>query len=207
MSGAAVGQAGGLRFARGRDNHPYSGEQASVTCRGRTRARPGLASGRARTLCHADPSLECNEEATGQRPVDPSRTAGKDRPSPRNHMAALDRHIPRDQERSCGLVLFSEARARIAPVQVVLRKIGRGSRAVIGRLVRAPRKGSVVVIEFSDGMHEYVTTPVKRVLRLAGREVFYIETVNSRYRLEVRGREVAPLDGAVGGGGGGGGST
>jgi hypothetical protein len=93
-------------------------------------------------------------------------------------------------------------------VQVVLRKIGRGSRAVIGRLVRAPRKGSVVVIEFSDGMHEYVTTPVKRVLRLAGREVFYIETVNSRYRLEVRGREVA-LDGAVGvggvGGGGGGG--
>lgn len=81
-------------------------------------------------------------------------------------------------------------------VQVVLRKLGRGSRAVVGRLVRAPRKGSVVVIEFSDGMHEYVTTPVKRVLRLAGREVFYIETVNSRYRLEVRGREVA-LEGAA----------
>src|SRR6266545_5779216 len=88
--------------------------------------------------------------------------------------------------------------ARLMNVQVVLRKLGRGSRAVVGRLVRAPRKGSVVVIEFSDGMHEYVTTPVKRVLRLAGREVFYIETVNSRYRLEVRGREVA-LDGAVGG--------
>lgn len=47
-------------------------------------------------------------------------------------------------------------------------------------------------------MHEYVTTPVKRVLRLAGREVFYIETANSRYRLEVRGRELA-LDGAVSG--------
>ena len=67
----------------------------------------------------------------------------------------------------------------MAFVQVVLRKLGRGSRAVVGRLVRAPRKGSVVVIEFSDGMHEYVTTPVKRVLRLAGREIFYIETVNS----------------------------
>lgn len=66
-----------------------------------------------------------------------------------------------------------------------------------GRLVRAPRKGSVVVIEFSDGMHEYVTTPVKRVLRIAGREVFYIETVNSRYRLEVRSREL-PLEGAAG---------
>jgi hypothetical protein len=78
----------------------------------------------------------------------------------------------------------------------VLRKLGRGSRAVVGRLVRAPRKGSVVVIEFSDGMHEYVTTPVKRVLRIAGREIFYIETVNSRYRLEVRSREI-PLEGAA----------
>jgi len=79
--------------------------------------------------------------------------------------------------------------ARIIAVQVVLRKLGRGSRAVSGRLVRAPRKGSVVVIEFSDGMHEYVTTPVRRVLRLAAKDVFYIETVNSRYRLEVRDRE------------------
>ncbi len=79
--------------------------------------------------------------------------------------------------------------ARVTLVQVVLRKLGRGSRAVTGRLVRAPRKGSVVVIEFSDGMHEYVTTPVKRVLRLAPRDVFYIETVNSRYRLEVRDNE------------------
>ena len=83
----------------------------------------------------------------------------------------------------------SEGVAKVSAVQVVLRKLGRGSRAVTGRLVRAPRKGSVVVIEFSDGMHEYVTTPVKRVLRLAPRDVFYIETVNSRYRLEVQGSE------------------
>jgi hypothetical protein len=75
--------------------------------------------------------------------------------------------------------------AMFPSVQVVLRKIGRGTRAVSGRLVRAPRKGSVVVIEFSDGMHEYVTTPVRRILRMASRDVFYIETVNSRYRLEV----------------------
>jgi hypothetical protein len=80
-------------------------------------------------------------------------------------------------------------------VDVLLRKLGKGARAVGGRLVRAPRKGSVVVIEFPDGMHEYVTTPVKRVLRLAGREVFYIETINSRYRLEVRSREPAAADG------------
>ena len=85
--------------------------------------------------------------------------------------------------------------ARLIHVDVVLRKLGKGSRAVAGRLVRAPRKGSVVVIEFPDGMHEYVTTPVKRVLRLAGREVFYIETINSRYRLEVRSRETAAAEG------------
>jgi hypothetical protein len=84
--------------------------------------------------------------------------------------------------------------ARLMNVQVVLRKLGRGSRAVAGRLVRAPRRGSVVVIEFSDGMHEYVTTPVKRVLRLASRDFFYIETFNSRYRLVVRDRERALED-------------
>jgi hypothetical protein len=85
--------------------------------------------------------------------------------------------------------------ARFVFVDVVLRKLGKGARAVAGRLVRAPRKGSVVVIEFPDGMHEYVTTPVKRVLRIAGREIFYIETINSRYRLEVRGRETAAVEG------------
>jgi hypothetical protein len=82
-------------------------------------------------------------------------------------------------------------------VQVVLRKLGRGSRAVAGRLVRPPRKGSVIVIEFSDGMHEYVTTPVRRVLRMAGEDVFFIETANSRYRLEIRARE-ASLDASHG---------
>ena len=88
--------------------------------------------------------------------------------------------------------------AKVKAVQVVLRKLGRGSRAVSGRLVRAPRKGSVIVIEFADGMHEYVTTAVKRVLRLAKKDVFYIETVNSRYRLEVQERE-GELDDAISG--------
>lgn len=72
-------------------------------------------------------------------------------------------------------------------VEVVLRKVGRKpGRAVTGRLLRAPRKGSVVVIEFPDGLHEYVTTPVKRVLRLVGREIYYLQTANSSYRLEVQ---------------------
>ncbi len=82
-------------------------------------------------------------------------------------------------------------------MQVVLRKLGRGGRSVTGRLVRAPRKGSVIVIEFSDGLHEYVTTPVRRVLKLAPGEVFYIETMNSRYRLEVESREVVLDDAAT----------
>ncbi len=89
---------------------------------------------------------------------------------------------------STGLDL-AETIAKVETVQVVLRKLGRGSRAVSGRLVRAPRKGSVIVIEFADGMHEYVTTAVKRVLRMAQKDVFYIETVNSRYRLEVSERD------------------
>lgn len=76
-------------------------------------------------------------------------------------------------------------------MEVVLRKLGRKSgkpkgRAVVGRLLRAPRKGAVVVIEFPDGLHEYVTTPVRRILRLAGRDVYYLQTANSRYRLEMR---------------------
>jgi len=80
-------------------------------------------------------------------------------------------------------------------VEVVLRKVGRKSgRAVVGRLLRPPRKGSVVVIEFADGLHEYVTTPVKRVLQLCGQDTYYLQTANSRYRLEVRSSESGIVD-------------
>lgn len=77
--------------------------------------------------------------------------------------------------------------ATLNSVNVVLRKVGRSpGRAVFGRLLQPPRAGTVVVIEFPDGLHEYVTTPVKRVLRLAGGDVYYLQTSNSRYRMEVR---------------------
>ena len=80
-------------------------------------------------------------------------------------------------------------------MDVVLRKLGRKpGRAVVGRLLRPPRKGAVLVVEFPDGLHEYVTTPVKRVLRMCGPDVFYLETANSRYRLEVQNGEAAALD-------------
>lgn len=83
-------------------------------------------------------------------------------------------------------------------MEVVLRKVGRKpGRAVIGRLLRPPRKGSVVVIEFADGLHEYVTTPVKRVLQLCGEDTYYLQTANSRYRLEVRSGESALIDRSV----------
>lgn len=72
-------------------------------------------------------------------------------------------------------------------VEVVLRRIGKKpGRAVVGRLLRPPRKGSVIVIEFPDGLHEYVTTPVRRVLRLVDGDAYFIQTANSRYRLEIR---------------------
>lgn len=87
-------------------------------------------------------------------------------------------------------------------MDVVLRKMsratGKGSgaagRAVVGRLLRAPRKGAVLVIEFPDGLHEYVTTPVKRVFKVCGKDIYYIQTANSRYRLEVRSGELDALE-------------
>lgn len=97
-------------------------------------------------------------------------------------------------------VSFAGARgyASFESVEVVLRKVGRKSgRAVVGRLLRPPRKGSVVVIEFADGLHEYVTTPVKRVLQLCGQngqDTYYLQTANSRYRLEVRSDESGVVD-------------
>ena len=86
----------------------------------------------------------------------------------------------------------------VGTVHVVLIKLGRGSRAIVGRLVRVPRKGSVIVIEFADGMHEYVTTPVRRVLKIVGKETFYVETANSRYRLEIRSK-IQQFEGASSG--------
>lgn len=81
----------------------------------------------------------------------------------------------------------NQSRASLKFVEVVLRKVGKKpGRAVVGRLLRPPRKGSVLVIEFPDGLHEYVTTPVKRILRIVGGDIYYIQTANSRYCLEIR---------------------
>jgi hypothetical protein len=86
----------------------------------------------------------------------------------------------------------------VPDVQAVLEKLrkGRGKGyKVTGRLLREPRVGKLLVIEFADGQHEYVTTPVTRVLTISP-TVCYIETVNSRYRLTMMPDETSPLDDA-----------
>lgn len=68
---------------------------------------------------------------------------------------------------------------------VVLRKLGsRSGGSVSGKLERPLSEGTSVVLSFPDGRHEYVTTPVKRVFRIAGSNVIYFQTRNSTYRLE-----------------------
>jgi len=53
------------------------------------------------------------------------------------------------------------------------------------------------VIEFPDGLHEYVTTPVRRILRICGRDIYYLQTANSRYRLEVRSGDSSVIEAPV----------
>ena len=80
-------------------------------------------------------------------------------------------------------------------MKAVLHKLGaKKPQKIVGKLLNPPRLGSVVVVEFSDGLHEYVTTPVKRILRLAENDTYFIETTNSRYRLEVVDSEDWTLD-------------
>ncbi len=71
-------------------------------------------------------------------------------------------------------------------MRVSLQKLGATKpQKIVGKLLSQPRLGSVIVVEFADGLHEYVTTPVKRILKQAEGEVYYIETTNSRYRVEI----------------------
>ena len=72
-----------------------------------------------------------------------------------------------------------------ADMVVVLRKLGsRAGASVSGKLERPLSEGTSVVLSFPDGRHEYVTTPVKRVFRIAGSNVIYFQTRNSTYRME-----------------------
>lgn len=80
-------------------------------------------------------------------------------------------------------------------MDVILTKVGHGpAKSVSGKLTRPPKKGAVVIVEFPDGLHEYVTTPVRRILQSLESNVYYIQTSNSRYRLEVQSNEIPVMD-------------
>ena len=66
------------------------------------------------------------------------------------------------------------------------------------RMIRPPGRIDGGEVHLDGKRISHLDEDGMRVLRLAGREVFYIETVNSRYRLEVRDRERALEDASSG---------
>lgn len=91
---------------------------------------------------------------------------------------------------------YIQRRVDVILQKMSIQKSGKKSwgRPVCGKLLRPPRKGSVIVIEFTDGLHEYVTTPVRRILKVCEQSVYYIQTTNSRYRMEVQANVTGALE-------------
>ncbi len=81
-------------------------------------------------------------------------------------------------------------------MRVLLRKVrGQGASAIVGTVSAEPTPGRPVVVAFHDGIHEFITSPVVRVMRVGNSGTLYIQTRNSVYRLEIRqasGRELPP---------------
>ena len=70
-------------------------------------------------------------------------------------------------------------------MRVVLRKVrGRGASAIVGTIGREPEAGHPVVVAFHDGIHEFITSTVIRVMGV-GESTLYIQTRNSLYRMEL----------------------
>lgn len=71
-------------------------------------------------------------------------------------------------------------------MRVVLRKIrGSGASAIVGTIARKPSAGHPVVVAFHDGIHEFITSTVVRVLGIGDSSTMYFQTRNSIYRLEL----------------------
>lgn len=62
---------------------------------------------------------------------------------------------------------------------------GRGASAIVGTIGRKPTPGHPVVVAFHDGIHEFITSTVVRVMGLIDSSTVYIQTRNSIYRMEV----------------------
>jgi len=72
-------------------------------------------------------------------------------------------------------------------MRVLLRKIrGQGASAIVGTISEIPEAGNPVIVAFHDGIHEFITSPVVRVMRLGESPTIYVQTRNSVYRLEIR---------------------
>ena len=70
-------------------------------------------------------------------------------------------------------------------MQVVLRKMkGRGASAIVGTVAQKPTVGHPVVVAFRDGIHEFITSTVVRVMAVPGSTTLYFQTRNSVYRMD-----------------------
>ena len=79
-------------------------------------------------------------------------------------------------------------------MRVVLRKVrGRGASAIVGTVARTPTAGHPVVVAFHDGVHEFITSTVVRVLGIGDTSTVYFQTRNSVYRMEVSPASVREL--------------
>lgn len=75
---------------------------------------------------------------------------------------------------------------RMDRMRVILRKIrGRGASAIVGTICRKPSPGHPFVVAFHDGVHEFITSTVVRVMGVGDSMTLYIQTRNSIYRMEM----------------------
>jgi hypothetical protein len=71
-------------------------------------------------------------------------------------------------------------------MRVILRKIrGRGASAIVGTIGRKPLPGHPVVVAFHDGIHEFITSTVIRVMGIGDSSTLYVQTRNSIYRMDI----------------------
>jgi hypothetical protein len=63
----------------------------------------------------------------------------------------------------------------------------------VGTVGRRPAAGHPVVIAFHDGIHEFITSTVVRVLEVGDSQTLYFQTRNSVYRMELTAEPVQEL--------------
>ena len=79
-------------------------------------------------------------------------------------------------------------------MRVVLRKVrGHGASAIVGTIGRRPSPGQPVVVAFHDGIHEFITSTVTRVMGIGESSTIYFQTRNSIYRMELSEEDVHEL--------------